>query len=511
MKGHCSATTEEAACALCDANPRKEPQRRNRGAGLVSGLFSEKLDLAEFAPASLDEWKAAAESSLKGRPLEKLVSRTPDELAVQPIYQKENSSRLAGADHDPGVFPYVRGGKGGTDWETVQDGEPELPVGGVRIDVAEIHEDGGTAVQEVALAWTRGLQALRELASKGESIDNAAAKIRFSFAAGGEFFVILAKLRAARYGWSRIVTACGGSEAAARMVIHARTSRWEQSSLDPHNNMLRAASAAYAAVLGGCESLGVAPFDEVFREPDDFSRRIALNTQRILREECHAAAVADPAGGSWFVETLTKEIAEAAWSLFQKAEPADVGASARKQRATLSTRRRAMVGVNQYANPAEKPAEAKAADGRLACDFEKLRANAWNYAQKTGGAPKIFLMTMGPIKQHKARADFVRGFLEPGGFEVIYPSGFETPGDAAKAAVASGALAAVLCSTDDTYPGLVPAVLGEMNRALPVILAGYPAEHVESFKAAGVADFIHLKADCGAFLSDWQKKLGVAG
>lgn len=478
----------------------------------MSDLFSEKLDLSEFAAATIADWRAAAEATLKGKPLAKLTTRTPDGLAVEPIYQSDHFAALEGAENDPGVFPYVRGAKASAAWETVQGAEPELPDGGTRVAAFEIHEQGGSAVQEVAFAWTEGLRILREAVERDVSVDQVASVIRFTFAAGGEFFVTLAKLRAARYGWARIVTACGGSEDVVRMVIHARTSRWQQSSLDPHTNMLRSTVSAYAAVLGGCDSLSVSPFDEVFREPDEFSRRIALNTQLILREECRADVVTDPAGGSWFVENLTREIAEAAWAEFQKSEKAAVDASAKSQRDSLSKRRRIMVGVNQYANPSEKPLAASKDTGseRLAGAFEALRANALAYAVKHGAAPKIFLLTMGPIRQHKARADFVRGFLEPGGFDVVYPSGFESADVAAKAAKESGALAAVLCSTDETYPELVPAVLGAVSGAIPVILAGYPPEQIEAFKSEGIADFIHLKADCGAFLAAWQKKLGVA-
>lgn len=478
----------------------------------MSNLFAEKLDLSEFTDASLSDWRAAAEATLKGKPLDRLASKTPDGLTVDPIYQRDHGSALPGAVNDPGMFPYARGTRASADWETAQDGEPSLPAGGVRVDASRIHEEGGTAVQEVAFAWMDGLRVLRECEASGDSIDAAAAKIRFTFAAGGEFFVILSKLRAARYGWARIVTACGGSPEAARMVIHACTARWEQSSLDPHTNILRSTAAAYAAVLGGCDSLTVSPFDEVFREPDEFSRRIARNTQTILREECRADAVADPAGGSWFVENLTKEMAETAWAEFQKSAAGDVGSAAKAQREAVSKRRRVMVGVNHYANPSEKPLPATKSTGgeRLAGGFERLRANARAYAAKHGHAPKIFLLTMGPLKQHKARADFARGFLEPGGFDVLYPSGFATAAEAAKAAKDSGALAAVLCSTDDTYPELVPAVLAELKAALPVMLAGFPPDHAETFKSAGIADFIHLKADCGAFLAAWQMKLGVA-
>ncbi len=479
-------------------------------------LFAEQLGLTEFSAASLAEWKAAAEATLKGKPLDKLTSRTPDGLTVEPLYQQENFSALPGAENDPGVFPYVRGAKVSADWTTVAEGADVLAPGWTNVAADEVHENGGTAVQEVAFAWAAGLKILRTAESEGRSIDEAAGKIRFTFAAGGEFFVALAKLRAARFGWARIVTASGGSPEAARMVIHACTSRWQQSSLDPHTNMLRSTVSAYAAVLGGCDSLVVSPFDEVFRQPDDFSRRIALNTQTILREECHAAAVSDPAGGSWFVENLTREIAESAWKELQKSEQGGdedcVAKAAQNQRQTLSQRRRIMVGVNQYANATDQPLPAtrQTSAERLAGGFEQLRACAHAFAARHGSAPQIFLLTMGPLRQHKARADFVRGFLEPGGFEVKIPSGFETPAAAAQAARESGALAAVLCSTDDTYADLVPATLAALEGTMPLLLAGYPADQVEAFKAAGIADFIHLKADCGAFLAEWQKKLGVA-
>lgn len=467
------------------------------------------LDLGEFPEATLADWRAAAEAALKGKPLDKLASRTADGLTVEPIYQRDHQTSLPGAGNDPGVFPYVRGSRPAAGWRTIEPGETAFAPDWSVVDAAMVHEAGGTAVQELAFAWTSGLKFLRASVARGESVDEAAGRIGFVFAAGGEFFVTLAKLRAARFGWARVVTACGGSESAARMVVHARTSRWQQSSLDPHTNILRSTASAYAAVLGGCDSLEVGAFDEVYAQPDDISRRLALNTQRILSEECHAGAVADPAGGSWFVESLTKELAEAAWAEFQKSEASDPAESAAAQRKSLSQRRRVMVGVNQYANPIEKPNTTGTSASRLAGQFEQLRASAWAYAARHGSPPKIFLLTMGPLKQHKARADFVRGFLEPGGFAVEYPAGFESPPDAAAAAKASGALAAVLCSTDDTYPELVPAVLGAMGGVMPVILAGYPPDHVDAFREAGIADFIHLKADCGAFLDGWQERLGV--
>ncbi|MGA1540438.1 MAG: methylmalonyl-CoA mutase family protein, partial [Chthoniobacterales bacterium] len=260
----------------------------------MSDLFADKLDLSEFPPASLADWRAAAEASLKGKPLADLVSQTPDGLRIEPIYTSENSSLLPGGEADPGVFPYARGGKASADWTTVEQGEPPLPEGGVRIDAASQAAAGAAA--EVAWAWTHGVEALRSLQASGQSVDEAAGKIRFTFAASGEFFVTLAKLRAARHGWARLVTALGGSPAAARMVIHAVTAPAPREGEEPHTNILRYTVDACAAVLGGCDSLTVLPFDGGQAE---FSQRLAFNTQRILREECLLAGVADAGGGSY--------------------------------------------------------------------------------------------------------------------------------------------------------------------------------------------------------------------
>ena len=176
----------------------------------MAALFEEKLDLSEFPSASLADWRAAAEATLKGKPLEGLISQTPDGLTVEPIYTAENFVLLPGGEAAPGVYPYLRGGKVSADWTTIEEGEPALPDGGVRVDAASCAGDGAAA--EVAYAWTKGLEALRRLQDEGLSIDEAAGKIRFTFAASGEFFVIVGKLRAARHGWARIVAALGGSK-----------------------------------------------------------------------------------------------------------------------------------------------------------------------------------------------------------------------------------------------------------------------------------------------------------
>ena len=457
------------------------------------------------------------------------------------------------------------------------------------------HDAGASAVQELAFALATGVAYLRALSRRGVAIDMAARNLRFDFAVGSNFFMEVAKLRAARLLWSQVVEAFGGDADAQKMQIHGRTARRNKTAVDAHTNMLRVTTEALAAAVGGVESLHVAPYDEPARPPDEFSRRIARNVQIILREEAHLAQVIDPAGGSWAVETLTDQLAREAWALFQTIEHRggmaealkdgyannEVERVAEERASRLATRRDVLVGVNQFANPTEAPASADEFDyvsfhdvrtsqvkqyranhsaaavalqqlgeaatnapvtvveaaiaaaeagatlgelthalrmndgarpvvtplpsSRAAEPFEALRRRADAYAEAHGQRPRIFLANMGPPKQHKARADFAQGFFEAGGFQVLTTNGFPTSEAAAAAALESGAPAVVICSTDETYPELVPPLVKAIRRKardVTVVLAGRPADQVEALRKAGVDEFIYLGADCLA-MNEW--------
>ena len=460
----------------------------------------------------------------------------------------------------------------------------------VAVRVGPYHEAGAGAVQELAIALATGVAYWRAMTARGLDADTAAGAMAFDFAIGGQFFMEAAKLRAFRLLWAQVTDAFGATGAPP---LHAHTALRNKSALDPHVNMLRATTEALAAAVGGADSLCVVPFDAPARAPDDFSRRIARNVQIILQDEAHLKRLIDPAGGSYAVERLTAELARAAWALFQDIErrgglaatladgwlQAAVAAVAERRAAALAKRRDVMIGVNQFANPAERPlpppepappppaarpagrraaratdpapalqqlaqatpqtlvaaAIAAAAAGatlgeiaaagrpsaapgepetmavsalsprRLAAPFEALRGAARAYADRHGGPPRLFLANLGPPRQHKARADFAQGFFEVGGFQVLTNNGFATPDAAAAAAVASGAPALVICSSDETYPDLVPPLLAAVRAAAPrtvVVLAGRPAEQLEAHKAAGVEEFIYLGADALA-LNRW--------
>ena len=360
------------------------------------------LTLDEFSVPSYAEWRAEAEATLKGASFEKkLITKTFEGLDIQPIYRKEDLENVPHLGSLPGETPYVRGTKTSAKWEINEAGpctqgiDPlarlvrgmlDKPLDTafdelakaerVGISTRPYHNAGGNAVQELAFAIATGLEYLRQAEKRGVSVDQLAPKCVFGFAMGSDFFMGIAKLRAARLLWSRVVAASGGNADSQKMRIYASTSLWNKTKLDPYVNMLRNTTEAFSAVVGGADNLYVAPFDEVVRPSDEFSTRIARNTQTILAEECHFDHVVDPAGGSYYVETLTAQIANAAWAIFQQIEKAggmvkaleagipqqQVKAVAAKKAEAVAQRRVSLIGVNVYANATEKPLEGSSAE-----------------------------------------------------------------------------------------------------------------------------------------------------
>lgn len=259
----------------------------------------------------------------------------------------------------------------------------------IHIQSHPYHNGGSHAVQELAFSLATAVEYIRALLERGLSIEQIAPKIQFSFSIGSNVFMEIAKLRAARLLWSTIIEAFGGSQAAQKMCIHARTSAWNKTVLDPYVNMLRASTEAFSAIVGGIDSLHVSAFDEPIRQADEFSRRIARNTQIILKEEAHLAKVADPAGGSWYVEWLTDAVAQKAWELFRRVEEhdgmkasleagipqAEIGQTAAKKAENIALRKERIVGTNMYPNTSEAlPVANKALNGS---EEHVQRLQAW--------------------------------------------------------------------------------------------------------------------------------------
>ncbi|MCU0342399.1 MAG: acyl-CoA mutase large subunit family protein [Ignavibacterium sp.] len=474
------------------------------------------------------------------------------------------------------------------------------------IGVSGLHFNnaGANSVQELAFTLATAVEYLNEMISRGLKVDDVAKRIKFTFGVGSFYFMEVAKLRAARMLWSKILEAYGVSTDGQKMFIHCKTTRFNQTYFDPYVNMLRTTTESFSAIVGGADSIHTNPFDESFNPADNFSRRISRNTQIVLKEESHLDQVIDPAGGSYFVEKLTDDIANAAWKLFQQIEAKggvlksmqsgfvqdEISKVAEVKKKDFAKRKSVLVGTNMYANPKEEMMEIKEQDlnavykkrveyiqkyritgedkkhksileklqkiadtnsfdlideaveaflegaslgevsrsirasadkgvtvqslkqFRLAEMFEDLKISSENYKKKTGNKPKIFLATMGQLKQFKARADFSRAFFEVGGFEIVYPNGFVTTDEAVSAAIESKAQAVVICSTDDTYPELVPAIvkgIKEKSKDVTVILAGYPKDQIEEHKKSGVDDFIYLGADAHSIIYNLLKRIGA--
>lgn len=698
---------------------------------IMSMEEQKKRLLAEFSPNTFDEWAKEAEASLKGKPLDKLWSKTYEGITLTPIYRKEDAEGLPHLENNfPGEFPYVRGTKAEgykkEAWKIEQDinytcpreynvavkydlergqdsvslninedvvdqlisGEAKEfapattiinlttlgkafdgidlkkthihissskypiyyyalflaylkqnniginevngifridPIGTlarkgelsmspantykatatiindlvaadaklrvVEVDSTVYIDGGANAVQEIAYALATAADYLRGIGKEGADVSEIAKRMAFTVGIGSSFFMEMAKMRALRMLWAIVSKEFGANEEGQKIFMHARSSSINKTKLDQYVNMLRVTSESFSAVVAGVDSLTVPTFDYLFGLPKDFSRRIARNTSLFLKEECNLRDAVDPAGGSWYVETLTAELAEKAWKLFQEIEAnggmekqlmegkiQEAVLGVKKQRlSALEMRKDVLIGSNKYPNPNEKEvdvyvnnpeeflkhikegeyksneavfANIDASDyskaipqlrdafinggfvvdvvkmfkgnvitapkidcSRLAEPYEEIRANTAAAKEKNGKAPSIFLANMGPLKQHKPRADFSQDFFSTGGYEILYNNGFETPEDAAKAAIESDSKIIVICSTDDTYPDIVPTLAKEVKAKAPekfIVLAGYPTDYIEAFKEAGVDEFIHVKANIYKILLTVQDKLGLA-
>jgi methylmalonyl-CoA mutase len=460
----------------------------------------EILSIAQdFPPVATADWEAAIQKDLKGGDYQKkLVWRTDEGIAVQPYYRREH---LAGLESqlltEPAQFPFVRGS--GKAWESRE--ASSYPADAVRADL--LHEAGAHAVQELGYALAEGVERLEK--SRGP--------VEFVYSVGSNYFFEIAKLRAARMVWAQAAAAFGVSPGEACATrLHVRTSRLNKTVLDHYINLLRVTTEAMSAAIGGCDTLAVEPFG--------FPPHLAENVQRILREEAHLDAVADPAGGSYYIEALTDALAAAAWKLFQAVEAeggyskASASGSIEKgleesralRRKAVSSRRRTLVGVNNYPNVNEKKPEVEVRPFvpdslfpamRLAEPFEKIRQRTADHATATGRYPKVLLLKRGDRKMRMARANFCLNFLGCAGFDMVEGEDY----------AGCGVDLIVLCSSDPEYVSFAQEVCAAVS--VPVLVAGNPKDQIEALKAVGVQGFIHIGCDAVQTLTEWQTRLGM--
>ncbi|MCX4696440.1 methylmalonyl-CoA mutase family protein [Streptomyces sp. NBC_01408] len=398
------------------------------------------------------------------------------------------------------------------------------------VDALPYHEAGGSAAEELGLSLATGVAYLRALTGAGLSTEAALGQLEFRYAATADQFLTIAKLRAARRLWARVAEACGAPEAGAQRQ-HAVTSPVMMTRRDPWVNMLRTTVACMAAGVAGADSVTVLTFDHELGLPDAFARRIARNTSTILVEESHLARVIDPAGGSYYVERLTDELAHAAWEFFQTVEKAGGQAAALRsglvadhlaatwaaRSKKIAKRREPITGVSEFPLLSEKPVVREPAPAgptgglpRVRRDeaYEALRARSDAHLAATGARPRIFLAALGPAAAHTARATFASNLFQAGGVEAVHDPVSVDPATAAAAYTASGADGmAVLCSSDALYEEQAEAVAEALRAAgaTTVFLAGRPGT-----APTAVDEYVFAGCDAVAVLSSVLDRMGVA-
>lgn len=389
-----------------------------------------------------------------------------------------------------------------------------------------------------ALAW--GNELMAKLTEAGFTADEVAKKIKFNFGISSNYFMEIAKFRAARWLWAEIVAAYKPAcECACKMVAHAQTSEWNMTVYDAHVNLLRSQTEAMSAALAGVDSITVRPFDKIYQTPDDFSERIARNQQLLLKEECHLDKVVDPSAGSYYVEVLTNSLADVAWKLFLEVEEKGgfsvavnageiqnaVNASNVARKKAVATRREILLGSNQYPNFTEVAADKLQETGSCCCggghcgeatipaldfsrgasEFEALRMTT----EKSGKTPKVFMLTIGNLAMRLARSQFSANFFGCAGYKIIDNLGFDTVEAGVEAAVKAGAEIVVLCSSDDEYAEFAPAAYKALAGRAEFVVAGAPA-CADDLKAQGIDQFVNVKSNVLETLKAFNAKLGIA-
>lgn len=419
----------------------------------------------------------------------------------------------------------------------------------IGVNATTLSNAGAFLAQELGYALAWGNEYLSALIEAGCEPSIVAKNIKFNFGVGGNYFMEIAKFRAAKLLWANIVdayqmkclkvgcqhTVDGICKCAAKMRIHAQTTEFNKTTFDANVNMLRTQTEAMSATLGGVNSLTVLPYDSTYKKADEFSERIARNQQLLLKEECHFDKVADPAAGSYYIETLTNEIAAQAWKIFLEVEDNGgfftaikagivqkaVKATATSRLKSVSSRREVLLGTNQFPNFSEVAAakvEFKNEAGcgcdhtgveklvavRAAEEFEALRFATEAAAKR----PKAFMLTIGSLAMRLARAQFSCNFFACAGYEVVDNLGFKTVEEGVAAAQAAGADIIVLCSSDDEYAELAPAAYKAIDGKQIFVVAGAPA-CTDDLKAIGIEHFINVKTNVLETLKQFNQLLSI--
>lgn len=411
----------------------------------------------------------------------------------------------------------------------------ELPLFRViDVNAVSLNNAGAYIYQELGYALAWGNEYLGKLTEAGVAADVVAKKMKFNFGVSSNYFMEIAKFRAARLLWANIVASYTDDKEAAKMHVHATTTMFNQTVFDAHMNLLRSQTEAMSAALGGIDSMTVMPFDAAYETPSEFSERLARNQQLLLKEESHFEKIVDPAGGSYYIESLTVAIAKEAWKLFLSVEEEGgfyacvkagkiqeiLAATSKDRHTNVARRKEVLVGTNQFPNfnelsEGKKPLAEKCGCStkeenviptlnfdRAASEFESLRLETEAAAKR----PVAFMLTIGNLAMRQARAQFSCNFLACAGYKVIDNLGFETVEAGVDAALKAGADIVVLCSSDDEYATYAVPAFQYLNGRAMFIVAGAPA-CMDDLKAQGIENFIHVRCNVLDTLKEYNAKL----
>ncbi|MBO7372212.1 MAG: methylmalonyl-CoA mutase small subunit [Bacteroidales bacterium] len=415
----------------------------------------------------------------------------------------------------------------------------------VAVKACDFNSAGSSISQELGYAMAIGSEYMTALTDRGLDAAEVARRIKFIFAISGNYFFEIAKFRAARVLWANIVKAYGVEDLdAMKIKVHAVTSSWNQTVYDAYVNMLRGTTEAMSAALAGVDSIVVLPFDHAFRAPNEFSNRIARNTQSILKEEAHFDKVEDPGAGSYYIETLTSSIAKAAWDIFKSVDEkggyveafkagdvqAAVKAVSDKRDQAIAKRRDTILGTNQYPNFLEKASdeitkEIVTRDASCGCccgkdDDKKVAEPLRPYrgaqafealrlaTDRSGKQPQAFMLTFGNLAMCRARAQFSCNFFAVAGFKVVDNNRFSSVEEGVEAALAAKADIVVACSADDEYAEAVPKIKELIGDKAIVVVAGDPECRPE-LEAKGIDKYIHVRCNVLETLKEYQAEMGI--
>ena len=413
----------------------------------------------------------------------------------------------------------------------------------ITVNSSHFHDSGSSLVQEIAYTLNTAVEYIDKLSEAGAEVETIINNLQFSIAVGTDYFMEIAKLKAIRILFAKIAEAYGLQDFdPGNIRIHCFTALWSKTLYDPSVNMLRDTTIAMSAIIGGCNSLNIEPYDASFKNPKTFLRRIARNISTIIKDESYLNKVVDPVAGSYYLENLIDQQLQNSWNLFQEVETKGgflaafkegfiqqkISATREAKLKRVSQRRDVIVGTNQYPNIQEilNPEEVQASDigqangnvlrpQRAAEEFEKMRLNTDKYVKQKGNEarPTVMLLEYGDnVVMRKARATFSFRFFGTSGFDVIEgPVAFSTD-EAIKLATEKDAEIVVLCSSDDDYAASGEAFARAFKDKMPgkkLVLAGYPAEIIDQLKTAGFDEFVHMKSNAVETLLSFQKQLNI--